>query len=97
MLSYGNIRDRSLSEIMGDRQRDQFVERQAKLPHGECKGCRFWGMCHGGCPLDAYQQTGSFIHKSPDCEIIRTFVPKYLEPITGCRADFPPPATVEAR
>lgn len=89
LLHYGDIRDSSLEEIMADPQRGQLAERNAILEEGECNNCRFWTICHGGCPLDAYAQHGSFAHKSPWCAAKREFIERYFEPITGIRFDPP--------
>lgn len=90
VLSYGRIQDLSLRKILGDKQRNQIRRRQAVLPQTECKDCRFWGMCHGGCPLDAFMVYGDFNRRTPNCDILRIFIEKYFEPITGSRADFRP-------
>ena len=90
VLSYGRIQDLSLEKILGDKQRNQIPRRQAVLPKTECKDCRFWGMCHGGCPLDAFMVYGDFNRRTPNCDVLRIFVEKYFEPITGLRADFRP-------
>jgi len=85
LLSYGNISERTFAEILRDKQRDQLSQRNEILPQGECQGCRFWDLCHGGCPLDAYSQHHSFMHKSEWCEAKRGFIEKYFEPVTGAR------------
>jgi uncharacterized protein len=85
LLQYGNISDKSFAAILKDQQRQQLTERLEILPAGECRDCRFWEICHGGCPLDAYSQTDSFMHKSEWCEAKRGFIEKYFEPITGKR------------
>jgi radical SAM protein with 4Fe4S-binding SPASM domain len=64
LLQYGNISDKSFAEILGDQQRNQLAQRLEILPDGEYRGCRFWDICHGGCPLDVYSQNQSFMHKS---------------------------------
>lgn len=87
ILSYGNILDLSLEEILQDKQREMFSERNNILPETECKGCRFWFMCHGGCPLDAYSKNKSFMHKSEWCDAKRLFIENYFEPITGHRLE----------
>ena len=81
----------SFQEIMGDQQRKQFTERQVHLPKNECRDCRFWGICHGGCPLDAFMTYKDFIHRAPSCDAMRIFIEKYFEPITGLKANFMPP------
>lgn len=87
ILSYGNLADRSLTDVLRDPEREQLQRRQELLPQGECAGCRFWKLCHGGCPLDAYSQHRSFLHKSEWCEARRGFIERYFEPVTGVRFD----------
>lgn len=85
LLGYGTVFDRSLSDVLGDSARLEIGQRQALLMEGECKGCRFWPLCHGGCPIDSWDATGSFGHKTPWCETKRVFMEEYFEPITGYR------------
>jgi len=85
LLQYGNIREKTLAEILRDKQRDQLDTRLQKLKDKDCKGCRFWEICHGGCPLDAYSKHKSFMYKSEWCEARRGFIKKYFEPVTGAK------------
>lgn len=85
LLDYGNIQDRSLSDIFEDFQREELMERTRQLEHSDCKGCRFWDICHGGCPLDAYAQHKNFMHKSEWCEAKRGFIEGCFEPVTGTK------------
>ncbi len=87
MLSYGNIKKRKLNDILHDTQRSQIEKRQDVLISTECKGCRFWGLCHGGCMIDAYDIHHDFIHKSPNCEWLKIFIEKYFEPILNVKLD----------
>jgi len=87
IISYGNIKDRSLIDIYNDKSRDILVERTEMLPEGDCKDCRFWYICHGGCPLDAYSKHNEFLRKSSWCEAKKGFLEKYFEPITGLKAE----------
>jgi len=91
LTSYGNIRKFSLQELLRNEQRDRLAMRQQVLPQTECKDCRFWGMCHGGCPLDACLISGGFLRRAESCDALKIFMEKYFEPVTGLRADFPPP------
>ena len=69
---------------MTDPKREMFYERQEKLMHSDCQDCRFWKICHGGCPLDAYDdQAKNFDRKTFWCQMKTTFLEKYFEPITG--------------
>jgi uncharacterized protein len=92
LLDYGNIRNSPLVDILKNTKRDQLSKRKELLAKTECGECRFWGLCHGGCPLDSLQIYGTATHRSPDCGAIRTFVEHYFEPVTGVRANFPPPS-----
>lgn len=83
LLRYGNIADNSLGDLLRDEQRQQFIERNEILRNSECGGCRFWEICHGGCPLDSYAEHGSFMHKSKWCHARKGFIEKYFEPVTG--------------
>lgn len=86
LMDNGSIHDRSLSEIMADPRKQSLLKRVGVLMEGDCGGCRFWNICHGGCPLDALAEQGTIMRKSPSCCINRKgFIEKYFEPITGVR------------
>ena len=85
ILDYGHLSRRSFTEILADPLRETLLRRKKVLKEGECADCRFWTLCHGGCPLDVYQGAGSFLHKSPWCAAKKGFLEKYFEPITGVR------------
>lgn len=85
LLSYGNVRDRSLEEILSDPQRKELSRRNQILLSGECRDCRLWNICHGGCPLDPYPEHSSFMHKSKWGCARGTFIKKHFEPVTGLR------------
>lgn len=88
LLSYGNIKNKTLQEVFTDKQRDLIARRNEVLTNGPCKDCRFWGLCHGGCPLDTYIKYHDFRHKYPNCKTRKLLFEKYIEPITGLKADF---------
>ncbi|MGN0223372.1 MAG: radical SAM protein [Muribaculaceae bacterium] len=83
ILMYGNIRDKSLKEIFADSRRAQIDSRRIVLKDSECRGCKYWQLCHGGCPLDAYNLHKDFMHKTDQCLSKKLFLQKYFEPITG--------------
>jgi len=87
IISYGNINERSLIDIMQDEQREQFIKRNDVLLSGECKDCPYWEFCHGGCPLDSFIQTKSFMHRTNRCDGKKLFLEKYFFPITGVRLE----------
>ena len=69
--------------ILADPQRDELHHRIEHLSKGDCKSCRFWDLCHGGCPLDSYSKNKSFQFKSEWCEAKRGFITDHFEPVTG--------------
>jgi serine-type anaerobic sulfatase-maturating enzyme len=83
LLQYGSIHDLQLEDILCDPQRKQLDQRVVHLRDNECANCRFWDLCHGGCPLDAWSEHGSFMHRSEWCDAKRIFLEQYFEPVTG--------------
>ena len=81
LLNYGSIFDKTFAQVFQDAQRSELLDRNKILPETECKGCRFWEICHGGCPLDAWSASGSFLHKSNWCYVKRGFIERFVEPI----------------
>jgi uncharacterized protein len=55
----GNLHDRSLAEILETSdERRRIATRSARLQAGACRDCRFFSLCHGGCPDDAVLTSG---------------------------------------
>ncbi len=80
LLDYGSIRERSLADIFSDPQRLELARRNDVLSETECRGCRFWTICHGGCPLDGWARGGDLLHKTSWCHAKRGFIGTYVEP-----------------
>lgn len=87
ILPYGSIIDRKIDEVLHDERRGVLLDRVTMLKKGECSGCRFWFICHGGCPLDAWSRNGSFMRKTEWCEAKVRFIEKYFEPVTGIKVN----------
>lgn len=85
ILTYGNIQTSTLNTILNDPQRFHLAKRSSILQKSDCRECRFWTICHGGCPLDAITNNGDFMHKSHWCEAKKGFIERYFEPITGLK------------
>jgi len=83
ILSYGNIQEQTLEEVLNNPQRDDIKNRSAMLQETECKDCRFWMVCHGGCPLDAIAAKGNINTRSLHCDWVKPFLTEYFEPVTG--------------
>lgn len=93
IMKYPSIKEHSLEEILFHKDRQAIDDRQVNLPDTECKDCRFWGICHGGCVLDAFMATGGFEHKSPNCGWMQKFIIKYFEPVTGVKVNMYHPSS----
>lgn len=89
-MSYGNIEDSSLEAVLHHPLRDQIRQRQDVLPLNDCRDCRFWGLCHGGCALDAYVEHNTFMKPSPNCIWVKRLLETYIEPTLGVRVNLPP-------
>ena len=85
IVNYGNISDTTILEAFGREKRSDLMARDAVLKAGDCKGCRFWNICHGGCPMDSLAVHGDLRHKSAWCAATKLFLTKYFEPVTGLR------------
>jgi uncharacterized protein len=83
LLDYGLIFDRSISQVFCDAARDQLRRRNEVLSSGECRGCKWWPVCHGGCPLDGHMSSGTLMGKTGWCHGKRAFIENYFVPITG--------------
>lgn len=89
VLRYGSLFERSFAEVLDDAERSAIAGRAGALAEGECRGCRFWPLCHGGCPLDAHDGSGSFLAKTPWCETKRILFSETLEPALNIRYGAP--------
>lgn len=88
LVSYGNIKDVEINEVINDLKRKQFIERLSILKEGECKDCRFWRICHGGCMVDSIMSNGNKNTVGLSCIWTKRFMENYLEPILNVRVDF---------
>lgn len=89
LLDYGSLADKTFAQVLADPQREMLRGRDRVLAAGECRGCRFWAICHGGCPLDAWYDTGSFMHKSFWCEAKKILIARHIEPLVCGRDKLP--------
>ncbi|MGA2834869.1 MAG: radical SAM protein [Terracidiphilus sp.] len=80
LLGLGSIKERSFVDVLEDPAKAKMLERTKLLGETECKGCRFWDVCHGGCPLDGWLKTGSLMSRSRMCVAKKIFLEKYFEP-----------------
>lgn len=85
LVDYGNIAAQSIADCLAHPVRRRLDERHRRLRAGDCKDCRLWSICHGGCPLDASGagREAIFTRRSSQCEWFRTFITEHFEPVTG--------------
>jgi uncharacterized protein len=86
-LDYGSISERSIAQVFCDATRDELRRRNEVLSSGECKGCKWWSVCHGGCPLDGHMSSGTLMGKTAWCSAKRDFIERYFVPVTGMTAN----------
>ncbi len=88
LISYGNITNVEIADVVNDAKRLQFRDRLSILKNSHCKDCRFWGICHGGCIVDAIMLNGDINTPAPSCAWMKRFMEHYLEPMLNVQLDF---------
>jgi radical SAM protein with 4Fe4S-binding SPASM domain len=83
LFCYGNLEDIDFEGVFQHPLKKLLDQRSQHLSGSECAGCRFFGCCHGGCPVDAQLCSGGPMHRSNVCETKRVFYEEYFEPLTG--------------
>jgi len=65
-LSFGNIAQTSLENILKSPIRKQFLYRWQEIKK-LCGDCEWASVCYGGCPHEAYARNGSIFSRDPNC------------------------------
>lgn len=87
VFEVGNIQDMSIVDAFKSSYRQQLAMRSEHLQQTDCKGCEYFKICHGGCPLDGWNSTNSIMSKTEWCLSRKYFLKNYFEPITGLKFD----------
>jgi len=87
VFEVGNIDTMSIVEAFESPYRKEIDKRTAYLRDNDCKGCPYFKLCHGGCPLDGWNSTGSIMSKTEWCLSRKYFLSQYFEPISGLTFD----------
>lgn len=77
-VSFGNISQQPLSEILKSSFRTAFALRSQQIAK-ECSNCRFLSICNGGCPSEQYVKTRSIFGKSAECSVNSLIFPMIEE------------------
>jgi len=80
LLDFGSIFDRGFTDVLEDSRKVKLRERTELLAQTDCKGCELWDDCHGGCPLEGWRTSGSFMSRTRMCQSKKDFIKKYFEP-----------------
>ena len=71
--NFGKLGAQSLDEILASPKRAEFLERPNRVFAGEdCADCRFWMICHGGCPIRSFSFKGSPDTKDYYCVVYKS-------------------------
>jgi radical SAM protein with 4Fe4S-binding SPASM domain len=67
-IPYGNIRQRSLREIIERPSTHYLTYQSFQEPAEKCESCREWQRCHGGCRAFAYAFKKAWGVPDPQCQ-----------------------------
>ena len=87
VFNVGNINEISISEAFKSAYRKEIESRTSYLQEHDCKGCEYFKICHGGCPLDGWNANNTILSKTEWCLSRKYFLKTYFEPITGLKFD----------
>lgn len=83
VFDVGDIDNMSIIEAFRHPYRKELAERDNYLKENDCRGCQYFSICHGGCPLDAWNSKNTVMAKSEWCLSTKYFLKHYFEPISG--------------
>jgi radical SAM protein with 4Fe4S-binding SPASM domain len=83
LLKLGNLRDTEIAGIADHPVKQLIAKRQEVLASSDCADCRFFDVCHGGCPIDSYVNRSDMLCKSTFCETKKIFYEEFVEPLLG--------------
>ncbi|MCF0122169.1 MAG: radical SAM protein [Lachnospiraceae bacterium] len=71
IMLYGNLQNKSLIELYESSSAQMVRERFEYLKMNDCKNCKEWDYCHGGCTFEALNAYGNINTQFPNCELRR--------------------------
>ena len=87
VFNVGNVENMSIVEAFKSSYRTELAKRDDYLKENDCKGCDYFMICHGGCPLDGWNYKDTVMAKTEWCLSRKHFLKNYFEPITGLKFD----------
>lgn len=73
----GNLFDDGVTALLRRQQDSQLSRRPQVLRQGACRDCRYWELCHGGCPMMAWLYYGDLMRETYFCEARRMLFEHY--------------------
>jgi uncharacterized protein len=70
-MSFGNLSRDPLETILQSPVRQQLLHRWEALRNGECAGCAWGDICHGGCPHEAWAHRQTTLARDANCSAYR--------------------------
>ncbi|MDE6417540.1 MAG: radical SAM protein [Duncaniella sp.] len=65
--SYGNLHSEKLADVLPRIKYSDTYLRSEHIEHTDCKKCRYFDICHGGCLHDGFIKSGDFKSKTFLC------------------------------
>ena len=79
-FNFGSLIDEPMDKIFNSPQRRLFLDRPLRLmQNSPCGECRFWKLCHGGCPIRAFTFTGNLFSPDHYCPVYQAMFSAILE------------------
>ena len=79
-FNFGSLIDEPMDKIFNSPQRRLFLDRPLRLmQNSPCGECRFWKLCHGGCPTRAFTFTGNLFSPDHYCPVYQAMFSAILE------------------
>ena len=87
VFDVGNVDNMTIVDAFQHPYRKDMAKRDSWLLENDCKGCEYFKICHGGCPLDGWNVKDTIFAKTEWCISRKYFLQHYFEPITGLTLD----------
>ena len=87
VFDVGNVDNMTIVEAFHHPYRKDMEKRNSWLLENDCKGCEYFKICHGGCPLDGWNVKDTIFAKTEWCISRKYFLKHFFEPLTGLTLD----------
>ena len=92
--NFGSFLEDSIEAVLSSPNRRAILDRPLRLAREtSCGECRFWAICHGGCPVRAFAFTGDTQEPDHYCQVYRAMFQTILDhaatpwSVSGSNAD----------